>query len=83
MGRADTGAAPHLYEGSTGQEAVDRGWSGFRSGKARDGAAQGGFAAQLKDATDADAVRVDLLTAVHRALEPTHAPVWKGQHEIR
>jgi hypothetical protein len=38
-----------------------------------------GFAAQLKDATDPDAVRVDLLDVVHRALEPTHASVW-AQH---
>jgi len=39
-----------------------------------------GFAAQLKDATDPDAVRVDLLDVVHRALEPTHASVWASQH---
>jgi hypothetical protein len=30
---------------------------------------------------DPDAVRVDLLDVVHRALEPTHASVWASQHE--
>src|SRR6202451_121597 len=40
-----------------------------------------GFAAQLKDAMDPDAVRVHLLDVVHRALEPTHASVWASQHE--
>jgi two-component system, NarL family, sensor kinase len=39
------------------------------------------IAAQLKDAMDPDAVRVDLLDAVHRALEPTRASVWASQHE--
>ena len=38
-----------------------------------------GFAAQLKDAMDPDAVRVDLLDVVHRALEPTHASVWTSR----
>ena len=40
-----------------------------------------GFAAQLKDAMDPDAVRADLLDVVHRALEPTHASVWTSRHE--
>jgi hypothetical protein len=40
-----------------------------------------GFAAQLKDAMDPDAVGTDLLDVVHRALEPTHASVWASQHE--
>jgi hypothetical protein len=34
------------------------------------------FAARLKDATDHDAVRADLLHVVQRSLEPTHAAVW-------
>jgi hypothetical protein len=34
------------------------------------------FAARLQDAVDLDAVQGDLLTAVHRALEPAHASVW-------
>ena len=34
------------------------------------------FAARLKDAVDQDAVRADLLGAVHHSLEPTHAAVW-------
>ena len=42
-----------------------------------------GFAAQLKAAVDPDSVRVDLLAAVQRALEPAHASVWTSQHEIR
>jgi hypothetical protein len=37
------------------------------------------FAARLKDAVDPDAVRADLLDAVHRSLEPTHAGIWIGQ----
>jgi hypothetical protein len=34
------------------------------------------FAARLKDAVDADAVRADLLGVVYRSLEPAHATVW-------
>jgi len=37
------------------------------------------FAARLKDTTDLDAVRNDLATAVHRALEPVHVSVWTSQ----
>ncbi len=33
-------------------------------------------AARLQDAVDLGAVRGDLLTAVHQALEPAHASVW-------
>jgi ABC-type amino acid transport substrate-binding protein len=34
---------------------------------------------QLRDAVDLDAVRADLLGAVHAALEPAHASVWISQ----
>ena len=34
------------------------------------------FAARLQDAVDLDAVRADLLTVVHRSLEPVHLSVW-------
>ena len=34
------------------------------------------FAARLKDATDPEAVRSDLIATVHRALEPAHLSVW-------
>lgn len=34
------------------------------------------FAARLQDATDLDGVRTDLLSVVHRSLEPAHASVW-------
>ena len=36
----------------------------------------GAFAARLQDAVDLDAIRDDLLTAVHEALEPAGASVW-------
>jgi hypothetical protein len=39
------------------------------------------FAARLKDTTDLDAVRNDLATAVHRALEPVHVSVWTSQQD--
>ena len=38
------------------------------------------FAAHLRDAVDLDAVRADLLGAVHAALEPAHVSVWMSQH---
>jgi len=34
------------------------------------------FAARLQDATDLDAVRADLASTVHRALEPAHLSLW-------
>jgi hypothetical protein len=34
------------------------------------------FAAQLKDAVDLDAVRDDLASVVHHALEPAHVSLW-------
>jgi len=37
------------------------------------------FAAQLRDAVDPDAVRADLLGAVHQALAPAHASAWISQ----
>jgi hypothetical protein len=39
------------------------------------------FAARLQDATDLDAVRADLTSAVHQALEPAHLSLWLGQTE--
>jgi len=39
------------------------------------------FAARLKDTTDQDAVRNDLATAVHHALEPVHVSVWTSQQD--
>jgi len=40
------------------------------------------FAARLKDAVDADAVRADLLGVVQRSLEPVHVSVWFGQRRL-
>jgi hypothetical protein len=37
------------------------------------------FAARLKDSVDLDSVRDDLVTVVHRALEPAHVSVWISQ----
>jgi hypothetical protein len=37
------------------------------------------FADRLKDAVDTDAVRDDLATAVHAALEPAHVSVWLAE----
>jgi hypothetical protein len=34
------------------------------------------FAARLQDAVDLDAVRADLATVVHAALEPAQVSVW-------
>jgi hypothetical protein len=39
------------------------------------------FAARLQDATDLDAVRADLTSAVHQALEPAHLSLWLGRKE--
>jgi hypothetical protein len=39
------------------------------------------FAARLQDATDLDAVRVDLTSTVHQALEPAHLSLWLGRTE--
>ena len=37
------------------------------------------FAARLQDATDLDAVRADLTSNVHGALEPAHLSLWLGR----
>jgi len=34
------------------------------------------FTIRLRDAVEIDAIRADLLDAVNRAVEPTHASVW-------
>ncbi len=39
------------------------------------------FAVRLQDATDLDAVRADLTSTVHRALEPAHLSLWLGRAE--
>jgi hypothetical protein len=39
------------------------------------------FAARLKDAVDLDAVRDDLASAVHQALEPAHISLWISQRD--
>ncbi len=39
------------------------------------------FAARLQDATDLEAVRADLTSTVHQALEPTHLSLWFGRTE--
>ena len=39
------------------------------------------FAARLKDAVDLDAVRHDLASVVHQALEPAHASLWISQRD--
>jgi hypothetical protein len=55
------------------QRIVDRRFNRARYDAERTVAA---FTARLQDAVDLDTVRADLLTAVHRALEPAHASVW-------
>ncbi len=55
------------------QRIVDRRFNHARYDADRTVAA---FTARLQDAVDLDTVRADLLTAVHRALEPAHASVW-------
>ena len=37
------------------------------------------FTARLRDAVEIDAIRADLLDAVNRAVQPTHASVWIRQ----
>ncbi len=60
------------------QQVVDR-----RFNRARYDADQtiAAFAADLRDAVDLDAVRADLLTVVHAALEPAHVSVWISQRD--
>ena len=38
------------------------------------------FTARLRDAVEIDAIRADLLDAVNRAVQPTHASVWIKRH---
>ena len=38
------------------------------------------FTARLRDAVEIDAIRADLLDAVNRAVQPTHASVWIKPH---
>src|SRR6202023_3598062 len=38
------------------------------------------FTARLRDAVEIDAIRADLLDAVTRAVQPTHASVWIKPH---
>jgi hypothetical protein len=60
------------------QRAVDR-----RFNRARYDADQtvAAFAARLKDAVDLDAVRHDLASVVHQALEPAHVSLWISQRD--
>jgi hypothetical protein len=60
------------------QKVVDR-----RFNRARYDADQiaAAFAARLKDATDLDAVRADLASAVQHVLEPAHVSLWISQHD--
>jgi len=58
------------------QHAVDRRFNRARYDAERMVTA---FAARLQDAVDSDAVRADLATMVHTALEPTHVSVWLRQ----
>ena len=41
------------------------------------------FTTRLRDAVELDAIRADLLGAVNRAVEPTHASVWIRPHTRR
>jgi hypothetical protein len=60
------------------QKVVDR-----RFNRARYDADQiaAAFATRLKDATDLDAVRDDLASAVQYVLEPAHVSLWISQHD--
>jgi hypothetical protein len=55
------------------QQAVDR---RFNRARYDADATVAAFAARLRDAVDIDAVQLDLLTTVHRSVEPSHATVW-------
>jgi hypothetical protein len=60
------------------QRAVDRRFNRARYDAERTVAA---FAARLKDAVDLDAVRDDLASVVHQALEPAHVSLWISQRD--
>jgi hypothetical protein len=55
------------------QRLVDRRFNRARYDAAATVAA---FTARLRDAIELDTIRGDLLEAVNRAVEPTHASVW-------
>ncbi|HEY6296368.1 MAG TPA: hypothetical protein VIX15_11940 [Streptosporangiaceae bacterium] len=57
------------------QHAVDRRFNRARYDAERMVTA---FAGRLQDAVNPDAVRADLISVVHTALEPTHVSVWLG-----
>jgi hypothetical protein len=76
---ASTLAAAHRIEQRRRvQKVVDR-----RFNRARYDADQiaAAFAARLKDATDLDAVRDDLASAVQNVLEPAHVSLWISQRD--
>ena len=60
------------------QRAVDRRFNRARYDADETVAA---FAARLKDAVNLDAVRDDLASVVHQALEPIHASLWISQRD--
>ena len=60
------------------QRAVDRRFNRARYDAERTVAA---FAARLKDAVDLDAVRDDLASVAHQALEPAHVSLWISQRD--
>jgi len=39
------------------------------------------FAARLQDATDPDAIRSDLMSTIHHAVEPAHVSLWVSQRD--
>ncbi len=60
------------------QRAVDRRFNRARYDADKTVAA---FAARLQDAVDLDAVRDDLASVVHQALEPAHVSLWISQRD--
>jgi hypothetical protein len=60
------------------QMAVDRRFNRARYDADKTVAA---FAARLNDAVDLDAIRDDLASVVHRALEPAHVSMWISQRD--
>ncbi len=58
------------------QQRVDRRFNRARYDAER---LQAAFAARLKEAVDADAVRNDLASAVYAALEPAHVSIWLAE----
>jgi hypothetical protein len=60
------------------QMAVDRRFNRARYDADKTVAA---FAARLNDAVDLDAIRGDLASVVHRALEPAHVSMWISERD--